>query len=323
LVKLSTFQSSTKVKMELNPTNGRRQGNEHVNLELALGYKFEPSSYIYTEKDVILYALSIGVASNDATSDSALQFTYENHPQFKALPTMGVLFPFPVIGNLASIPGLSFNPMMLLHGEQYLELKRPIPTSGKLMNYAHVSHIYDKGKGALLLVDCTSKDEKGEEVCFNQLSLYIRGIGGFGGDRGSNAELENFPSRKPDAIQLQKTNPNQALLYRLCGDLNPLHADPQMASFGGFEKPILHGLCTFGIAGTAVLKHFCDDDPRKLKSIRVRFSKHVFPGETVITEMWRISPTKVVFQCKVVERPEVGPVLSNCVIELHLPRSTL
>jgi len=153
---------------------------------------------------------------------------------------------------------------------------------------------------------------------FNQSSLFIRGIGGFGGSRGPAAENNDPPNRAPDAIASDKTTDNQAHYYRWSsGDLNPLHVDPSLAAIGGFNKPILHGLCSFGHAGRAIIEHFADFDTTKLKSIKARFSKHVFPGETIITEMWKVSPTKVLFRCKVAERPN-EVVLNNGVAELHV-----
>jgi len=288
-----------------------------VDVKQAVGHAYEPLSVTYTEKDVALYALSVGICSKDPLDSSQLQFVYENHTPFRVLPTMGVVFPAAVLTQIVSTPGLSFNPMMLLHGEQYLEIRRPIPTSGTLTTSAHLSNIFDKGKGALVLVDAVTKDEAGREIVFNQFSLFIRGIGGFGGDRGSGAEhLHAIPNRAPDAVAKDTTAPNQAILYRLNGDVNPLHIDPNLASLGGFERPILHGLCTFGYAGRAVLEYFCANNPDHLKSIRVRFTRHVFPGETIMTEMWRVSSTRVLFQCRVAERPE-HPVLSNCCVELQ------
>jgi len=285
-----------------------------VDVAKAKTHKFQPITYTYKDTEVILYALGVGEGTNP-TDDSQLKFVYENHPSFRALPTMGVLFPMDLMTQVISADGLSFNPMMLLHGEQRLELRKPIPTSGTLKSYGKITNVYDKGKGAVVILDCITKDQQNEEVCFNQITLFIRGIGGFGGDKGPAADLNQPPNRAPDAMVAEKTLPNHAALYRLTGDRNPLHMDPQMAAMGGFDKPILHGLCTFGYAGRAVLKHFCDNNPENFKSIKARFTKHVFPGETIVTEMWKISDNKVLFQCKVAERPDAGYTLSGGVAE--------
>jgi (3R)-3-hydroxyacyl-CoA dehydrogenase / 3a,7a,12a-trihydroxy-5b-cholest-24-enoyl-CoA hydratase / enoyl-CoA hydratase 2 len=195
-------------------------------------------------------------------------------------------------------------------------LKRPLPPAATFTNHARITHIYDKGSGALVNLEVSTVDEAGDEVALNRSALFIRGLGGFGGERGPSGKVNVPPDRAPDAISRQQTRPEQALIYRLSSkDRNPLHADPQMAAFGGFDRPILHGLCTYGFAARAVLKEFTGYDMARFKSMQARFSKHVFPGETLITEMWQESPDRIVFQCKVAERDEV--VLANAAIELH------
>lgn len=256
--------------------------------------------YTYAEKDVILYNLGIGATRTE------LSLVYENDGDFKAIPTFGVI---PQFESQMQIPFddflPNFSPMMLLHGEQYLEVKKyPIPTSGNLNINARVVEVLDKGKAASVVVQTETKDESGEVVFVNEATIFIRGSGGFGGeskgrDRGAATAANKVPSRKPDAVVEEKTSEDQAALYRLSGDYNPLHIDPAFAAVGKFPKPILHGLCFFGISGKHILKTYGE-----YKNIKVRFVGSVFPGETLRTEMWK-EGNKVIFQTKVVERNEL------------------
>lgn len=286
------------------------KGVSRLPIDVNLVGKELPSlEYSYEAKDVILYALGVGAGAEP----DELKFVYEN--ELQVLPTFGVIPPFPSLMSIVGLEGMDFNLAMLLHGEQYLELVREIPTSGKLISYPKIAAIYDKGKGALVELEVETKDPKGELIFRNIFSTFIRGEGGFGGERGPEPGNEP-PQREPDRVVSMQTLPQQALLYRLSGDYNPLHADPNFAAMAGFEKPILHGLCTFGFAGRAVLREYCDNDPARFKAIKVRFSRHVFPGETIITEMWQEQPDKIILRCKTAERGDY--CLTNAAVWLNV-----
>lgn len=271
--------------------------------------------FTYTPRDVSLYALGVGTCADPMNADE-LPFVYELHGEgFKVLPTYPVIFTTQMIDQLLTgkLGPIDYNPMMLVHGEQYLQLFKPVPPNATITSHMKIANIYDKGSGMLVVTHVDSVDEKGEKVSFQESSMFIRGMGGFGGERGTSSGV-TIPERAPDAIEEQATLPIQALIYRLSGDINPLHADPMMAAIGNFDRPILHGLSSFGFAGRAVLKHFCGYDVKKFKSIRARFSKHVFPGETLVTEMWKVDESQVVFQTKVKERGDIA--LSHAVVEI-------
>lgn len=262
-----------------------------------VGRKLDPIPGEWNERDVMLYALGVG--------ETSLPFCYER--DLRVLPTFAVVPPFPAMFTIGG--AMNVNPMMILHGEQRIELAGPIPTRAKVTSQPQVVALYDKVKGAVVVVEVESRDDKGTLLFKNTFTVFARGEGGFGGDRGPTGAKNEPPSRAPDAVEEMQTAAHQALLYRLSGDTNPLHADPDMAALGGYPKPILHGLCTFGHVGRAILHRFCGSDPARFKDFEVRFSGVVYPGETIVTEMWFESPTRVIVQAKTKERGEV--VLSS------------
>ena len=277
----------------------------------AIGMEMEPITFTYTERDVALYALGIG-APADWLDPDELKFVYERSSEgFTVIPSFGVIFSGAMIEEVLTghIAGIEFDPMMLVHGEQYLEIRKPLPTSGIVTSTAKISDIFDKGSGLLMVKEVISRDEDDEILAISKSSSFIRGLGGFGGERGTSEKID-IPDRDPDVTHEEKTLTIQALIYRLSGDGNPLHVDPEkVRATANFENPILHGLSSFGFATRAIMKHCCGNDPDKLKSIGVRFSRHVFPGDTLITEMWRVSDSEIVFQMKCKERDVI--VLSN------------
>lgn len=286
-----------------------------LNAELvnqAIGTQLDPITFSYTKRDAVLYALGVGAPADWLDADE-LKFVYELSPNFAVLPSLPVIYSGQMIESIVSgeIAGIRFNPMMLVHGEQYLEIRAELPLEGTITCYPTLSQIYDKGSGMLMVTDVDCRDASGRTVAMTQSSMFIRGLGGYGGERGPSVVMGVPPDRAADQVHQEKTLERQALIYRLSGDINPLHADPQMAALGQFDRPILHGLCTFGFAVRAVLKHFCDNDPARFESVRVRFSKHVFPGETLVTEMWRSAEHEITFQTRALERDVI--VLSNAV----------
>jgi acyl dehydratase len=253
-----------------------------------VGKKLDPVTYAYTERDVMLYALGVGCGRED------LPFVYEK--QLRVLPTFAVIASFPAMMNLGG--ALRVNPAMVLHGEQAIDLRAPIPTHGTLTTRPTITAVWDKGKGAVVVVETDTVDGAGTLLFHNTASIFVRGEGGFGGDRGPAGQKNVPPDRAPDKSVSYATLPQQALIYRLSGDMNPLHADPEFAKLGGFDQPILHGLCTFGHAGRAVLSAWCGDDPARLRAFEVRFAGVVFPGETITTDMWEVGAGEIVLTAR-------------------------
>ncbi len=302
-------------------------GNQYIDVDAALGYEFPEMKSKYDERDLSLYALGIG-AAEDPGNEKDLRLVYELHgegmvgaPSYGVIPAINCILTMGKEGK--SAPGMNYGLDRILHGEQYTELVRPLPLKQKLTHKARIKDIWDKGSeggkkgGAVVITAIDTFDEEGNLLVKNEVSTFVRGAGGWGGDRGPDEKNLNAPpDRKPDAVAEQTIHQNQALLYRLSGDWNPLHADPGFAKAFGFERPILHGLCTFGYATRHVLSAFAKDgDYRFFKSIKVRFADPVLPGETIITEMWKDGPNKILFRVKSKDRDKV--VISNAAIELY------
>jgi multifunctional beta-oxidation protein len=311
----STQESFADVQANFENVEKGSQGSKKaskagVDVEAAKRAKFPTTTFEYTEKDVILYALGLGCKRTD------LPFVYENSESFVTLPTFGVIPAFDYqMKNVSFGEYLpEFNPMMLVHGEQYCEIKKPLTTAGKLTQTGRIIDILDKGKGAAVVLGVTSKDASGDVVAENEFTFFIRGSGGFGGkkdsDRGAATAAHDPPNRPADKVIREKVSEDLAALYRLSGDWNPLHIDPSMSAMGGFDVPILHGLCTYGIAGKHIFNTYGD-----FRSIKARFAKHVFPGETLETHMWK-EGDKVIFVVKVVERDVLA--ISNAAVVLRV-----
>uniref|UniRef100_A0A8D0CKU3 Peroxisomal multifunctional enzyme type 2 n=1 Tax=Scleropages formosus TaxID=113540 RepID=A0A8D0CKU3_SCLFO len=322
--KICNFQNATKPAMNQllevlsavdidtglagNPTSAVASTELGIPLS-AVGQKLAEVEFSYSNMQTILYALGVGMSTKEPDH---LKFLYEGDSEFSCLPTFGVIPSQSVLahGGLSTIKGLNIDYTRLLHGEHYLELYKPLPTSGKLFRdfffllevqlYSLYSHTYN-----------------GQElVCYNQFTLFLVGMGGFGKKTSDKAKVAPLaiPNRAPDAVVTDQTTRDQAALYRLSGDFNPLHIDPSFAALGGYKTPILHGLCSFGFAARHVLKHYANNDVSKFKSIKVRFVKPVLPGQTLQTEMWK-EGSRIHLQCRIKETGDV--VLTSAYVDLQ------
>jgi acyl dehydratase len=246
-----------------------------------VGTDSEPTERSWTEADVLLYALGVGAGADDPLAE--LQFTTENSTdvRLQVLPTFGNL----IVGGGRRRLG-DFNPASLVHAEQAFTLHRPLPVTGTSRSVSRVTAIYDKGTAALVVTESTAVDaSNGEPLVTTRGSVFIRGEGGFSGDRGPTRDFP-MPSGPPDEQVTYRTRADQALLYRLTGDRNPLHSDPKFAAKGGFDRPILHGMCTYGFTGRALLHAVCGSAPERFVSMEGRFTRPVIPGDELTISIW-------------------------------------
>jgi len=270
-----------------------------------LDQKTEPRTFSYGDKDVMLYALGIGFGA-DPMNEDELAFVYEKN--LKVVPTAATVLAAGAqrVAATSSKPGhrqSQINFLMVVHGEQKVELHKPLPASGTFTAESRTIGAYDKGKdkGAVIINETVWTDAAGEKVATLTGSTFARGDGGFGGPSEGAPEPHPTPSRKPDLSVDFATLPGQALLYRLNGDRNPLHSDPDIARRAGFQRPILHGLCTYGITCRAVLQAITGFDPEQIASHQARFSAPVIPGDTITVDLWR-DGKDISFEARVKER---------------------
>jgi acyl dehydratase len=283
-----------------------------IDPDKARGARLPDGHASYTKDQVILYHLGLG-AGVPATDPKELEYTYEKN--LKVLPSFAVIPSFGSMVGIGNVPGLQFNWAMLLHGEQEVRIHRPLPPEAKIATSAHIPEIYDKGKAALVILETEAKDEAtGQPLWTNRYSMFIRGEGGFGGDSGPKVG-NAAPERAPDGVIERKTLPQQALIYRLSGDKNPLHADPEFAKLGGFDTPIIHGLCSYGIACKAIVDEVLGGDVSKVARYQARFAGVAFPGETYRIKYWKDGAKRILLEAESVERN--AKIISNAVIELN------
>lgn len=280
----------------------------------AIGEKTDPSVFEWTDRDTLLYAIGVGAGVDD------LALTTENSHEIaqQVLPTYAIIACSPFA---AALKIGTFNFGMLLHGSQEIRVSAPLPPAGRLHVVSEVADIQDKGEGknAVVMLKGTGTDPDSGEVLVETLTtVVIRGEGGFGGQPGQRPVAPAFPDHDPDVRLALPTREDQALIYRLSGDRNPLHSDPWFAqNLAGFPKPILHGLCTYGVAGRALVTGLCAGDATKLRAVAARFSSPVFPGETLTTSIWRSESGRAVFRTEASDADGADPrvVLDDGVAE--------
>lgn len=280
-----------------------------IDPEQAMGAACGSVTSSWNPEDVILYHLGIGAGIEHPTAPGELRYTYEEN--LKVLPTFAVVPALKAIPNPNSLPGVRIDVTRMLHAEHEIIVHRPIQPTGTATSTARVADIWDKGKNALMVIEVRSVDEDGSPLFTNRLTMFLRGEGGFGGT-AAPASQDQAPQRPPDVVAESQTLAHQSLIYRLSGDLNPLHADPDVAAAAGFDQPILHGLCSYGVACKAVVDEVLGGDVARVTAYRARFAGVVMPGETLLTSMWTEDKRVLLSTASGAERRSA---LSHAVIE--------
>jgi len=276
----------------------------------AVGTKGPQVEVSWTSKDALLYAVGVGAGTDE------LAFTTENTNgvEQQVLPTFPVVLGFAEGSPLGAIG--EFNPALLVHGTQATELHAPIPVEGTATLQTEITAMYDKGKAGVVML-ATTATSGGQRLFTSTQGVFIREVGGWGGDRGPSGPQNVPPERAPDHTVRYQTSPDQALLYRLSGDRNPLHSDPSFAAMGGFPKPILHGLCTYGFTGRGLLHSVVGSDPGRVDAIEARFASPVFPGEALTVHIWNTEPGQAVFATTAGEGDTARTVLDQGLLRYH------
>lgn len=275
-----------------------------IDYERLKNWAFKAIDHKFLEKDAILYALGLGLGQNPTDPDE-LRFVYEE--QLAVLPTFGSVLGYP--GFWLKNPEHGVNWQHVLNGEQGIVLHRPLPASGHVVGRLKIDEVIDKGpgKGAIIYTSRDVVDAASNALlCTVTNSIFCRADGGFGGPIGPAKAPAAIPAADPDIVETFAISQRAALIYRLSGDFNPLHADPAVAKVAGFDRPILHGAASWGIAALALLKILCGYEPARFKRLDARFSTPVFPGETILTEIWKLEKGKAAFRARVKERDVVA-----------------
>ena len=275
-----------------------------IDPEVAIGAEVGTQEFSWTTSDVLLYHLAVGAQN--------LSYTLETSDDFQVLPSFAVVAPtFHAIDPPSlDLPGCDINLAQVVHGSQEVRVERPLPTAGSARLTTHITDVWDKGTASVIWQEGVATDPAGAELWRVRSSIFVKGEGGWGGDRGENTAVP-VPDRAPDASTTYAVNPEQALLYRLCGDRNPLHADPEFAKMAGFDAPILHGLCTYAIVLRELVDLLVDGDSSAVGGFRARFAGVVFPGETLAISAWD-EPDGIV--ATVTVGNEARPALTDCLV---------
>jgi acyl dehydratase len=287
-----------------------------IDLDKALGAPPTTREIAWTQRDVLLYHLSLG-AGRDAAADPELRWTFERDLQ--VLPTFAMVAGQGLsAGDLSppglDLPGIDVDLRRVLHAGQALTVHRPLPPEGAATVTSRVAHVWDKGTAAVAVLETAAESSYGDPLWTTQMQIWLRGEGGFGGEPGPETSWSR-PGREPDHVLVTRTDPDQALLYRLNGDLNPLHADPGFAEAAGFDRPILHGLASYGLVAKSLVDGLLDGDACRLRSLSVRFAGTLFPGESITTSVWR-DGERLVLESACPER-EGAPVLTHATAEVR------